>query len=314
MNPEMTNSSSSPVGSVELIMARNESNKRDERDEFEESPYLRRQRAIEVKRKQIESNKLGLFFRVFFTLILLVGLGVGARRFYEYATTVPKFQLSIGKVEGLRNLSEQVVLEQLTPLIGQNVFRANYDDRIRALMQIPWVESVVFLRFWPGTLSVIITERAPVGYALVNGTVALIDKEGVPLSTSGDSQQRFDFPVMRGLMPENTTDDHTLNRLRISRYTGLLKELESDEGGYSKDLSEVDVSEPEDLKVILKDDPILVHLGKDSFLPRFKRYLANIKKLKQDYPDIDSVDMRFKDQIVVKRQERNKAPDPKRKS
>jgi cell division septal protein FtsQ len=276
----------------------------EEREGFEESPYLRRQRAIEVKRKRLEFNKLTLFFRVLLGVILLAGILLGARRFAEYVTTSAHFQIQIHNINGLRNLSERVVMQELEPLKGQNIFTANYKDRMQALLRIPWVESVVFLRFWPATLSVIITERTPVGYALINGVVELVDREGIPLTRRGDTQQSFDFPIMRGLAPENTTDDHVINRIRIDHYVDLLKELDSEQSGYSKDLSEVDVSDVDDVRVILKDDSVLVHLGKDSYLSRFKVYLANIKRLKQEYPDIDSVDMRFKGQIVVKRQEK----------
>lgn len=284
-------------------MGQKENNRDEERDSFEETPYLRRQRAISVKRTQVEPSKVVLFAQIFLALVVVAGVGISARHFAEYATTSPKFDLSIREVKGLRNLSEAAVMQQLAPLIGQNIFRANYNDRIRALMQIPWVESVVFLRFWPASLSVIITERVPVGYALIGGAVELIDKEGVPLGASRETQQHFDFPIVRGLTGENTTNDHVINRLRISRYMELLEELESGREGYSTDLSEVDVSDPDDVRVILKNDPILVHLGKENLLPRFKLYLANIKKLKQDYPDIDAVDLRFKDQIIIKRQE-----------
>lgn len=293
-------------------MPRSERNRADDLEDFDESPYLRRQRAVPVKKKQIETSKLALFFRIFFAVAMFVGLGIGLHRFVEYALTSPRFQLSIREVQGLRNLSDTVVMDQLAPLIGQNIFRANYSERIGALMQIPWVESVVFLRYWPASISVLITERKPVGYALVNGTVQLIDKEGVPLGPSGEAQQHFDFPVMRGLAPENTTDDHTINRVRIQRYMTLLKDLDSNQDDYSKDLSEVDVSDPDDVKIILKTDPILVHLGKEEFLPRYRLYLANIKRLEQDHPDIDSVDMRFKDQIVIKLQEKPKEEKTKK--
>ncbi len=287
-------------------MARSEKNRAEDLEEFEESPYLRRQRSVPIKKKQIETSKVAIFFRIFFAVLFLAALGLGARRMVEYATTAPQFQLSIREIRGLRNLSENTVMDQLAPLIGQNIFRANYSECIGALMQIPWVQSVVFLRYWPSSISVIITERQPVGYALVNGTVQLIDKEGVPLTPSGEMQQHFDFPVMRGLAPENTVDDHTINRIRIQRYMALLKDLDSDQSGYSKDLSEVDVSDPDDVKIIGKADPILVNLGKEDFLQRYKEYLGNIKRLEQDHPNIDSVDMRFKGQIIIKLQEKPK--------
>ncbi len=287
-------------------MNRTEKNDADDLEGFDESPYLRRQRAIPVRKKQIETSKLAIFFRIFLTVVLVAGLSIAVYRFVEYATTSPEFQISIREVSGLRNLSGNAVMEQLAPLVGQNIFRADYADRIRALRQIPWVESVVLLRYWPSSVSVIITERKPVGYALVNGIVELIDKEGVPLGPMGDTPQQFDFPVMRGLTPENTTEDHTVNRLRIRHYMDLLKDLDSDQSGYSKDLSEVDVSDADDVKILLKDDPVMVHLGKEDYLQRFKLYLANIKRLEQDHPNIDSIDTRFKDQLVVKLQEKPK--------
>jgi cell division protein FtsQ len=281
-------------------MPRREIERDDERALYEDGPYLRRQRSIEVKRKQLEESKMRVFFRVFFALLFLVGLGLGMRQVYEFATTSPRFAINIGEIQGLENLSENTVLAQLKPLIGQNILHANYGDRMRALLEIPWVKSVEFLRFWPSTLSVVITERQPVGFALINDTVRLIDREGIPLATSADMPQKFDFPIMRGLVAENTTDDHVINQIRIGRYVDLLQKLDADQSGYSKDTSEVDVSDPDDLKILLKDDPIVIHMGKEDYLDRFKLYLANIKRLKQEYPSIDSVDLRFKDRIIIK--------------
>ncbi|MDD5542038.1 MAG: FtsQ-type POTRA domain-containing protein [Acidobacteriia bacterium] len=281
-------------------MPRKNADRDDEQGLYDEGPYLRRQGSIEVKRKQLETGKLKTFLRTFFAVVLLAAVGVGVRRIYDFATTSPRFAINIGEIRGLQNLSENVVLEQLKPLLGQNIFRANYSDSIHALMEIPWIKSVEILRLWPSTLSVVITERQPVGFALINDTVRLIDRDGVPLATSGDTPPKFDFPIMRGLTPENTTDDHLINQIRIGRYMDLLSDLDKDQGGYSKDISEVEVSDPDDVKALLKDDPIVIQFGKSDYQERFKLYLSNIKRLKQEYPHIDSVDLRFKDRIIIK--------------
>ena len=70
--------------------------------------------------------------------------------------------------------------------------------------------------------------------------------------------------------------------------------------GY-EDLSEVDLSDAEDAKVTVADPAgaVLVHLGSDQFLSRFKIYLSHAAAWRQQFQKLDSVDLRYEGQIIV---------------
>ena len=81
---------------------------------------------------------------------------------------------------------------------------------------------------------------------------------------------------------------------------------ELDSGGkdgarYTRQLSEVNLSDPEDVKVMADEGggALLIHLGSSNFLDRYKLYLAHIAEWRRQFPDLQSVDLRYDGQIIV---------------
>jgi cell division protein FtsQ len=66
-------------------------------------------------------------------------------------------------------------------------------------------------------------------------------------------------------------------------------------------LSEVDLSDPEDVKVLTNDPDgeVMVHLGSSNYLDRFKIYVAHLREWRQQFPKLESVDLRYDRQIIV---------------
>lgn len=89
------------------------------------------------------------------------------------------------------------------------------------------------------------------------------------------------------------------NRTRLKAYQQLLQELDANGAGLSKDLSEVYLAKPEDLGVILNDETVLVKLGSSTLQEKFRRYLAIGRELRQKYPGLDTVDLRFQNQVLI---------------
>ena len=77
----------------------------------------------------------------------------------------------------------------------------------------------------------------------------------------------------------------------------------SSNGGtnYVKQLSEVDLSDPENVKVTANDPggTMVVHLGAQDFLPRYKLYVSHIAEWRQQFQNVQSVDLRYEGQVVV---------------
>ena len=81
----------------------------------------------------------------------------------------------------------------------------------------------------------------------------------------------------------------------------LIGELDANNLGYSKDLSEVDLSDPEDVKITVEDaaGALVVHLGASDFLERYRIYIRHIQDWRQQFKKLDSVDLRYDGQIIV---------------
>jgi hypothetical protein len=57
-----------------------------------------------------------------------------------------------------------------------------------------------------------------------------------------------------------------------------------------------------DAVVILKDDTALIRVGDERFVERVQSYLDLARRLKEQVPQIDYVDLRFDDRIYVRPQ------------
>jgi len=84
-------------------------------------------------------------------------------------------------------------------------------------------------------------------------------------------------------------------------YNTLVRDLDSDGAHYSQDLSEVDLSDPDDVKVAVADPSgeVLVHLGSSNFLERYKVYVTHVQEWRQQFSKVESVDLRYGGQIIV---------------
>ena len=87
-------------------------------------------------------------------------------------------------------------------------------------------------------------------------------------------------------------------------YLGFVAALDASGEGVSHKLSEVDLSNPEDVKAIIPDGSadILVHFGEEKFLERYHQYQQHLAEWRAQYPKLASVDMRYERQVVLEMQ------------
>jgi len=88
---------------------------------------------------------------------------------------------------------------------------------------------------------------------------------------------------------------------RMKSYAELVRELDSGGAHYSQDLSEVDLTDLEDLKVRVNDPAgdVLVHLGSSDYLHRFKIYVSHAQGWRQQFQKLESVNLRYDNQVIV---------------
>jgi len=87
----------------------------------------------------------------------------------------------------------------------------------------------------------------------------------------------------------------------MQNYNELVREIDSSGAHYSQELSEVDLTDPEDVKVLAADanGEVLVHLGSGNYLQRYKTYVTHVQQWRQQFDKLESVDLRYDGQIIV---------------
>jgi cell division protein FtsQ len=185
--------------------------------------------------------------------------------------------------------------------IGHNLFFVPLAKRRAALEQIPWVESATVMRLLPNQLRVAVKERTPIAFVEVHGRIELADVDGVILSmTPRDmAAQHYSFPVVTGIRPADPLPERSL---RMHLYQRFVSELDASGQRLSGQLSEIDLSDPEDVRARVPGNgsDMLLYIGQEDFLSRWRNYQDHIGQWRQQYPQLASVDLRYEHQVVLK--------------
>ncbi len=270
-------------------------------DVDDESPFLRGQKRVSARRGPLPKKTAHRLLWVFLALAVAGAAFVAAGATYRYCEHSWRFRIDSSEdveITGTHNVSHAQVLEIFGADIGRNIFFVPLGQRKLQLEQLPWVESASVMRFVPDRIKVEIRERTPVAFARIGSHIVLIDAAGVLMELPLASHKKFSFPVILGM---NASEPLSTRAARMKTYNELVRQLDSGGAHYSKDLSEVDLSDPDDVKVVANDSQgaVLVHLGSSSFLDRYKVYVSHLQEWRQQFNPVESVDLRYDRQIIV---------------
>jgi len=275
-----------------------------ELDGDEEAPFRRRQRAVPVRRGHFARVRRLLRWTLLAVFVLPL-IGYVGYRLAAFGLTSPRFMLTSAEdivLAGNQYVSREEVLNVLGfPASGKlasgvNVFRLSLDEKKRQVESIPWVRFATLSRAYPHRLAVNLVERTPVAFVNVEGRVKLVDGEGVLLDKP--EQAAFDFPVLAGL---DASGGVTARRARLALYEAFSREVSSDASAAGWLVSEVDLADPDDLKAVLVQgrETLQVHFGHENFQERFHNLLTLLPEVQKGSTRIDSVDLRYRNQVVV---------------
>ncbi len=85
-------------------------------------------------------------------------------------------------------------------------------------------------------------------------------------------------------------------------YQKFIADLDSTGEHISAHLSEVDLSDPEDVRATVpaNSSDLLLHFGDQNFLARWRNYQTHIAQWEQQYPHLASIDLRYDHEVVLK--------------
>jgi cell division protein FtsQ len=269
----------------------------------EESPFLRGQKRVSARRGPLPKKAVHwLKWAAIAALVILLASIAGAA-VYRYGEHSWRFRIESSdsiEISGTHNVTHAQVMEVMGGDIGRNIFFIPLSERKVQLEKIPWVESASVMRFVPNRLTVEIHERTPVAFARIGSRIMLIDAGGtlMELPAPGPGKLKYSFPVIVGMNPGEPL---STREARMKIYNDLIRQLDSDGSRYSQALSEVDITDADDVKVQANDaaGAVLVHLGSTDYLNRYRTYVTHIQNWRQQFEKLESVDLRYDKQIIV---------------
>ncbi|MGO9088894.1 MAG: FtsQ-type POTRA domain-containing protein [Candidatus Sulfotelmatobacter sp.] len=273
-------------------------------DVDEQSPFLRAQKRVSARRSALPKKATHGLLWAMAVATILCATALAAGGLYHYGEHSWRFRVESSdnlEITGSENVTKAQIMEVMGADIGRNIFFIPLEQQQAQLEQIPWVESASVMRFVPNRLQVEIHERTPVAFARVGARIALIDAGGTLMELPKNDltrRHKYSFPVILGMNPGEPLSTRAP---RMKAYEDLIRDLDSGGARYSQDLSEVDLSDLDDLKVRVNDPAgdVLLHLGSSNYLNRYKIYVSHVQAWRQQFQKVESVNLRYDNQVIV---------------
>ncbi len=270
-------------------------------EEDEGKQFRRAPKRVQVRRGAVTKKVAARLKIIVIALIVAGALATIGAYLYSYGRHSWRFRVESSDnivITGNKHVSRSQIMGVMGGDIGRNVFFVPLTDRKKQLEQIPWVQSASVMRFLPNRLRVDIQERTPVAFVQFGQRVELIDANGIVMDVPTGTQATWAFPVIVGMRESDPT---ATRASRMKLYAKLIGELDSTGEKNSQDLNEVDLSDPEDVKVTVAENEhsILIHLGDSNFLDRYKIFRTHVREWQQQYANLESVDLRYDRQVIL---------------
>lgn len=241
----------------------------------------------------------------FVTLALLVA----AYRFERLLLEDQRFQMrapELGeqlspdmRLAGLNRTAQARVRAVFLEDEGRSLYLMPLEKRREQLMGLKWVKSVSVSRVWPSRVDVRIVERTPVAFIELTPerrgagrAVQLIDVDGELLPVG--EGRKHSLPMLTGVRERHSRAERAA---RVRLMQRLLAELEE----LGKPISEIDVSEPNNLKVVYPTGrrALTLVLGGEEWKARIEKFIRYYPEIEKQMPGAIKLDLRLRNRITA---------------
>ena len=270
----------------------------------DEPRYLRRQKPVEIRRKKFSGRGWPFYRRLLifsFAGVASLTAAVYGTQFLLYSPGMLLLKPDQIEVNGNRIVGREAVLQQFVQDRNRSVLLVPLDVRRSEIERISWVESASVQRILPNRLRIQLTERTPVAFARNGNELALIDAHGVILDRPQGEDMRF--PIVTGVSEEVARDQR---EKRMQTYEEFIKDADFVRAGSSDRVSEIDLSNPKDLRVVMTglagandSQAVTIHFGSGEFTGKYKMLVDNFSQWQANAGRVQSIDLQYTRQVVV---------------
>ena len=205
------------------------------------------------------------------------------------------------RIDGVVYTPREEVVRAFAQDFGRSIYLTPLAERRRRLLAIDWVKEASVSRRWPNRLEVRITERTPIAFAMLPSLVggrwaiaetALVDGEGVIMRLPAKAQ--FSLPALFGIARR---DPPAIRRVRAEQAVEFLSEI----GSYAGQVSEIDVSDSENLTIteVAQGRPLRLRLGDRNYLSKLSNFLTHYSDISKRLPGARTFDLRLDNHITA---------------
>lgn len=215
----------------------------------------------------------------------------------RWLLTSPRFAVTTVEVRGAGRLPEARVREVAGVAPGTNVFRVDTVAAAERLQQLPEIRHAEVARALPAGVVISIEERRP--FTLVHaGRLHWIDEDGMAFGAERRAITT-DVPIITGLTPQEVTAMRSAPSAKARVAIELIRAIRGAHPSLLGEISEIDVSGGEG-PVLYTLDGVEVRLGVDQWAGRLARLEGVLEQIAATGQAVNSIDLRFRDQVVLK--------------
>lgn len=219
-----------------------------------------------------ESNGKWLKLVVVFTFVVIVMLSLAylGKDFIR----MPVNEVII--TGDFRALSQEVIEEQLKPVVDSGFFWVNLSELQRRLLELPWIDSVSARRNWPDKISIHLKEHQPLARwrdqsvltttGKVLRVVNISQFSYLPWIWGPDGQEMFLWETYQ-----------RFSQILSPIHLGMTRLILNERGSWEIDL----------------DNQIQVFLGNEDLEGRLARFVLLYPELQKENETVESVDLRY---------------------
>lgn len=266
-------------------------------DVGERSPLIAGQRVDRVRRRPARGAGRGRARLPRLLLLLLapaaLGLAVG------WVLTAPRFAVAAVEVQGVARVSVDEVRAVAGIAPGTNLWRLDTPGVLARVGAMPEIRHAELIRALPNRVTIVVEERRP--FTLVHGgRLHWMDEEGRVVGPEAQAVAP-PVPVVSGLSDEELASMRARPAPRAQAAVEIIRALLRTGSGLTAQISEIDMSGREG-PVLYTVDGVEIRLGGEAWEERLVRLEAILAQVATQ--DVTTVDLRFRDQVVLQRRER----------
>jgi cell division protein FtsQ len=259
----------------------------------ERSALVARQRVGARRRRPRRGPSLRRAGRVLLVALVLAAAAGGA---VHWATTSPRFAVSRIDVRGASRVSVGRILSAADIPPGANLWTIDTRAVVGRIEAMSEIRRADLVREAPNRLTIVVEERRP--FTLVHaGRLHWMDEDGRVLGEETRAVAT-EVPVISGLSEDELVSMRTAPGPKARAAIALIRALLRSGSTLTAEISEIDMSRAEG-PVLYTVDGVEVRLGAEEWDERLARLEGVLAQVATE--DVNGVDLRFKDQVVLKR-------------